>query len=107
MNRQGSNIIVALAAFLGGVSLGLLWAPRSGRDTRDQLATHARTSGNWIEAQVKEANSKIRATGEEIAGKIRMATQEVVDQIIPDLATDSEEWDQAYVDAARAVRKMK
>lgn len=107
MTRQGSNIIVALAAFLGGFSAALLLAPRPGRETRDQIATRVRSGGDWVETQVKEANLKLRATGEDMAGKIRTAAQDMADQIIPDLATDSEEWDSAYADAVKEAQRTK
>lgn len=107
MTRQGSNFVLALGAFLGGYCAALLLASRPGRETREQIATRVRSGGDWVESQVKEANFKIRATGEEVAGKIRSAAQDVANQILPDLATDSEDWDTAYAEAVREVQRRK
>jgi gas vesicle protein len=100
MNSSFEKILIGFAAFVGGVSVGLLVAPRSGRETRDQIASDTRTSTRWLENQIRQATDQLRTTKTEVISKIKTSTQETIDQILPDLAQDSDEWNTMYGDVA-------
>ncbi len=73
------GLLIATSAFLGGVVMGLLLAPRSGRETREYLGH-----------QGEELERKIRKAGEQVAEQIQESVRQVVEQVIPPVETNNE-----------------
>ena len=93
---QSSAVIIAFAT---GFVAGILLAPRSGNHTRQRLTDQARDQLHSaekqlevVEHQIADLNDRIHETGRTLSGKIRKAASEIVDQHIPDLAEDTEQW---------------
>ncbi|MEM1270406.1 MAG: YtxH domain-containing protein [Bacteroidota bacterium] len=103
MNRLAEILLAGLAGVAGGLLLGILAAPKSGSETRHQIAGGVRGGAGWIDAQAREANRQIQEAGAQAADQIRRAARDAFDQISPDF--DSEEWDQIYAEAAKQTER--
>ena len=77
------GLLIATSAFLGGVVMGLLLAPRSGRETRE-----------YIGQQGEELEQRLRRTGEQVAEQlqesVRQVVEQVVEQVVPPVETNNE-----------------
>nr|BCX01093.1 MAG: hypothetical protein KatS3mg041_1139 [Bacteroidota bacterium] len=50
--RVLEKLLIAAGAFLGGLAVGLLFAPRSGAETRRLLKEKAQEAGHWAGEQL-------------------------------------------------------
>lgn len=102
MEQQETTGIGWFIAGLGvGALLGVLFAPKAGRETRESLASGARDSKDFMTKQSKQAREQINAVvdrsrdqvrdyaerGKEVADKGRERWSNIVDRVA---ATDSE-----------------
>lgn len=73
MHREGSTGRV-LISFIGGVAVGyglaLLFAPRTGRETREALGTYARSTGESLSSMARSAMSAARQAAESSTQKL-------------------------------------
>lgn len=102
MEQQETTGIGWFIAGLGvGALLGVLFAPKSGRETREKLASGARDSKDYVSKQSKQARDQINAVvdrsrdqvkdyaerGKEAADKGRERWSNIVDRVA---SSDSE-----------------
>ncbi len=88
MSKNTVGIILAAAgAFVGGVALGMLLAPKSGRENREYLRKSTVDLADWLENQSRDVQSKASKRAHEVAENVRKS----VKKNFPDLydATDS------------------
>lgn len=113
-SRRDLDILVAaVVAFAGGLAAGLLLAPQSGRTLRGMIAERARAQTRWVEQQLNTVEERLatvedrlRESGQELGAKVREATQKAVDQVVPSLPDDPEEWNLEDKDVAGELRRM-
>lgn len=99
-NRTVEYVLITVAAFLGGMCIGLMMAPRSGREMRGRLRTRLNHGGRWVEHRVVN-------TGGQVMEKVRQAAQEKVEQYVPTFDERPEaEWNAAYSDTARELGQV-
>ncbi len=75
------SILLAASSFLGGIGLGLILAPRSGRQSRKWLTDHASEIADWIDQKGRTAAHK----GQYRLHKIRDRMEREYQDTIPDL----------------------
>jgi len=73
------EVIIATAAFVGGVCAGLLLAPRSGRETL-----------RYLGEQGQELERKVREAGEQMAEQLQENVEQIITQVIPPVETNDE-----------------
>ena len=78
LRESTDKLLIALSAFAGGVAIGLLMAPRSGRQTRRRLASGAASGRQWID-------EALTSTGEQLSGAVREVVDATVDRYAPEL----------------------
>ena len=80
------SLLVAAGSFMGGVAMGLLLTPTTGRQNRNLIYKHTSEAGNWLNRQRKTASQKGRTELQNIRNNVHDGLQ----QNIPDLysATD-------------------
>jgi len=90
-----TTIAVALGSFAGGVCLGILMAPQSGRETREQISTRVRGELSRLEGQLsnlethlEELEDQITQISGDIRQKIRDKAEHAVDQVLPTIPDD-------------------
>lgn len=101
------RLTIAFGAFLGGLSLGLLFAPASGERTRRVMRVGARRTRRWLAHQVEDAQENILEAGDEAAHRLKKAADEVVSRYVPDLIGDEESWQEVYSRTAKDVEDEK
>lgn len=81
-NRSNLKLILlAASSFLGGVGLGMLLAPKRGKQSRRWIAEHATELAHWIDEKGHETVSR----SEEQLRSIRNKMQTGYKDTIPDL----------------------
>ena len=80
-NSKLGLLLVAASSFVGGFALGLLLAPKSGKENREWLAHQAEGAAGWVDKKSHEAREK---TGEQLA-KIKESVRQGVKNSVPDL----------------------
>ena len=113
MNTRFSDIVTVVAAFTAGICTGLMIAPASGKALRRKMRAEAESQLKsaeekleMIEDQLAKVNDRIQTTGKEIGDKVREATQEAVDEILPDVTKGSENWDLTKDELEKELRHM-
>jgi gas vesicle protein len=76
-----TQILLTASSFAGGVALGLLLAPKSGKEYRKWLSEQKTELADWIDVHGKEALKKGSAQINEVNRKVRMGIKDNV----PDL----------------------
>lgn len=84
-----NSLLLATGSFIGGVTLGVLLTPKSGRQNRAWISGHADELTNWIERQRNRASRKGRLK----LHHIRKNVQDGLKQNIPDLYEATERID--------------
>ncbi len=87
---SSERMIIAFGAFVGGLGIGMLFAPTSGNRTR----------------RVARVQSIIEA-GEEAADNIKKAASEAVGKYAPDLLGDDEAWQDVFTRTMKDVEDEK
>jgi len=75
------SILLATTSFLGGITAGLLLAPKKGSQNRAWVSDHATELGNWMNTQGKAARLKSDRKLE----KFRKNIHKGIKQNVPDL----------------------
>ena len=80
------SLLVAAGSFVGGVAMGFLLTPKTGRQNRNLIYKHSSEAGEWLNRQRKTASQK----GLTELQNIRKNVHDGLKQNIPDLysATD-------------------
>ena len=81
-----------------GAAVGVLYAPKAGRDTRDDLASSASVGSDFVKQRSKQAADKMS----DIADRSRDHLNEYVDRGKDVVDRGRAQWDQ-YVDRGRQV----
>ncbi len=89
MSKKSKNLdllLLATGSFIGGLGLGLLLAPKSGKQSRRWISDHATELARWVDEKSHETITK----SEERLRAIRNKMERGYDHTIPDLykATD-------------------
>ncbi len=109
MSTRISYIITVASAFTAGICTGLMLAPQSGKNLRKRLSVEARSQLKTaeekleqVEIQLAKVNDRIQASGKELGNKVRDAA----DELIPDITSDSEQWDLTKGEMERELRNL-
>jgi gas vesicle protein len=91
MAKRSNLALLALAAssFAGGLALGLLLSPQSGRDNRKWITDNADQMRHWADEKGKEVAQR----GEETLHRFREGFKEGVKHNVPDLYEATEDID--------------
>jgi gas vesicle protein len=82
MSNDRSNVLVALlAGIAAGAALGILFAPASGKETRDNIRRKGREYGGDLNDLVKEGMDKWTETTGRVKEKVHMTADDVTDFI--------------------------
>ena len=80
-------LVMAAATFTAGYAIGLLMAPRSGRESRDIIKMKSKDTLNWAEKVghdvVEESEKRIHEMNEKVHKKVK--------DVIPDLYEATED----------------
>lgn len=77
-NNSGSKIAIFLAGLGAGAALALLFAPRSGEETRELLSRKAECGRNYLEARGREFQKQTRGVVEKAARDLVGAGKDLV-----------------------------
>ncbi|HEV2178198.1 MAG TPA: YtxH domain-containing protein [Terriglobia bacterium] len=69
-NNSGSKLAIFLAGLGAGAAIALLFAPRSGEETRELLSKRAERGRNYLEARGREFQKQTRGVAEKAARDI-------------------------------------
>lgn len=101
------RLTIALGAFIGGLAIGLFFAPASGERTRRVMRVGARRTSRWLTRQVEDAQENILEAGDEAADRLKKAAEEVVNRYVPDWIGDDESWQDVYSRTAKDIEDEK
>lgn len=82
-----TQILLTASSFAGGVALGMLLAPKSGKEYRKWLNNHTTEFTNWVDDQRKEMLGRSSNQLSDVSKKVRMG----IKNSIPDLYDATEE----------------
>ena len=104
------RVLTGLAAFAGGVVAGILLAPQSGAETREQISGEAKASLRRLEGQIQglekrlaDLGEQLKEGGQELGDKVKKST---IDQVLPEVPGDPAAFDLAGDDVSRDLRHM-
>jgi gas vesicle protein len=104
---ESSSKMQGLAWFIAGLGVGalvgILYAPKSGKEIREELATGAREGTEFLRSKTREATEHVGEyveRGREVAGRGRAQWEEFVERG-KNLVTDQTNRVSAAVDAGR------
>ena len=101
------RLIIAFGAFVGGIGIGMLFAPTSGDRTRRLVRLEANRGSRWLGTRLKSTQKGILEAGDEAADTIRKAAGEAVNRYMPDLAGDDDAWQEVYTKTAKDIEDQK
>jgi gas vesicle protein len=94
------NLLVAAPAFAAGVAAGLLFAPRSGDQTRRLIGRQFLAPTRWVEdrlhdveRQLAALENQLAATTSEFGEKLHEVTSKAVGQYVPSVPDDPASWE--------------
>ena len=93
-----ADALVATFAFAGGVAFGLLLAPRSGRETRQQIVQQRQNTQRWMEQQMQQTQQQFAENTQQAVERIREATQQTLETYLP---IDEQKWDREVGEGLR------
>ena len=82
-----TKLLVTATSFAGGVALGMLLAPKSGRENREWINRHTSEFSDWVDDQSKEVISRSSRQLAETRKKVRQG----IKNNVPDLYDATEE----------------
>ncbi|MCS7082579.1 MAG: YtxH domain-containing protein [Bacteroidetes bacterium] len=88
--RALGRLLIAAAAFLGGLAVGLLFAPRSGAETRRILGAKAREAGQWAGEKVGHLRQEAVARIREGLARVEAELEHLRERVLPDLGESVE-----------------
>lgn len=113
MSATRNLLVASVLAFAGGLVTGLIVAPHSGKKMRRLIAGRLqeemlRMEGklDTVEERMEELEEKVVQATHDLGERVMAATREAVDQVVPDLPDDPEEWEMKKGDVAGSLRKM-
>ena len=80
-------IVTATTSFLGGLALGMLLAPKSGRESREWISNQTHEAADWLDNKSREAFNR----GEEHIEKVAQTIKETVRESVPNLYKATED----------------
>jgi len=90
--KKSSNLallITAASSFLGGIALGMLLSPKSGKENRTWIADNAGEMAHWAD----ETGKKVIHLSEDQLAKLAERLRKSLDQNLPDLYKATERID--------------
>ncbi|MFQ5569720.1 MAG: YtxH domain-containing protein [Rhodothermales bacterium] len=113
MNTRQTILLTAISAFAGGFFAGLIFAPQTGRETRQRLVRTAQGSTRWlgeqldaVEAKIGVLEQQIHKTTSQFTEKVRETAHHTVDQYVPSMPDDTKAWTVEREDLAHDLRRM-
>ena len=93
MERYESSATSSILTFLGGLAIGygaaLLFAPRSGRETRQMITDYAQTTGEKISTMARSAFDSARQSAESASQKVGDYVDEARSKVKSSTSTSS------------------
>jgi gas vesicle protein len=74
MEKQGNSLaylVSALGIFAGGIALGLLLAPKSGKESREYIRKSAGEAGHWVNDRSKLARDRAKSATENLKNSVK------------------------------------
>jgi len=83
--------LLSASSFIGGIALGILLSPKSGRENREWIASNATELADWVDKKGRDAIHE----GEERFNHIRTNIHKGIRKNVPDLyeATETIDFD--------------
>lgn len=79
MSKKSKNkALVALGAFAGGILAGVLYAPRSGKETRDMLNEQAKEAGEKVAEKAKVIAEEAKVVAKDSVSKAKVVAEDSV-----------------------------
>ena len=89
-----NRLVTGLFAFAGGFLSGILFAPQSGADTREQLAGEARTQLEGMDERMQNLEKQLSSLADQIKSVSSEWSDRVIqaaaDTVLPDVPDDPE-----------------
>ncbi len=96
---SSNRVLTGLLTFAGGFLSGLLFAPQSGAETRDQLAERAKSQMEGMEDRLQHLEARLASLGEQIkaesgqwSDKVKKGSDKLrraaADSVLPDVPDD-------------------
>jgi gas vesicle protein len=89
---SSNRVLTGLFAFAGGFLSGILFAPQSGADTREQLADEARSQLHGVDERLKNLEAQISSLGDQLLTASSQWSEKVkqaaADTVLPDVPDD-------------------
>lgn len=108
MSKSGENFLYFLIGGFVGASIALLLAPRSGRETRDLIATRTRDGADYVTAKSREAvefAGSAKRTVKDQAGGLVDRSLEVLNRQREQLNAAVDAGKQAYLEEKAKLRQ--
>lgn len=106
--RQRQVCVGTLLGLLAGAAAGLLLAPQSGKETREDIADFAVKSAETVKEKSVEAGKKIKTTATDVYGKVEGSVKSLLnrDEDLGDVVEDAAKKARAAArDARRKARE--
>jgi len=95
MNKKSTvtQLFLTTASFFGGLAVGMLLSPSSGKENRKRMQSHASKAADWI----TDHQNQIIGTGNRHFRKLRSRIRNRVNKNIPNLyhATEQIQFDES------------
>lgn len=102
-NGFSEKFVYFLAGGCIGAAVALLFAPKTGEETREMLGTRAKQSAEEIERRVSEGRDKLQEKKQEVSGAI----QETLEKGKDTVAKQREQLNQAIESGKKAYQSQK
>lgn len=82
-----AKLLVTATSFAGGVALGILLAPKSGRENREWINRHTSEFTDWVDGQSRDMLNK----GNKQINRARKSVRKGIKRNVPNLYDATEE----------------
>jgi gas vesicle protein len=85
MQDNNKTVIALLAGLAAGVTLGILFAPEKGAETRDKLSESLKNLGDSIKEKAAEEIDNLTSFKDKVVSKIKSKISESESEIIDEM----------------------
>lgn len=99
MDRRSEKTVLALLTIAGGVGLGFLLAPKSGRAAR-------RVLGDWMETLERRLEDQLEHTSRQLSAEAAHLITEIMNELLPRFEEPEEEWEEIFSDLVEELERL-
>lgn len=99
MERRSDKTVLTLLTIAGGLGIGYLLAPKSGRAVR-------RVLGDWMESAERRLEDQLEHTSKQLSAEAARLITEIIEELIPQFEEPEEEWEQIYRDLVQELERL-